>query len=336
MAELEKKIDALTASLRAKSQEEHRDGTANMSPTDSAYSTSGTPHGDASTTEGAGREWTEAAKRNGSGSNASSEHNAVRTPRLKRSHSEELPGRARFRSSVGGALILDKGDRSSDSSTAPGGRPGLRRAESNQALDIDNQIDKMIDRKLSSEIFDRYVADMANHLPAVVFSPGTSAAEVRTNKPILFLAILVAASVGITDMDMQQALCEILMGAFADRIIRSGEKSLELIQSLMISTIWYRPPKRYEQMNFYQLTHIAAVMAIDVGMGKRSSPSKTWRMNPPEPARGQKMLFNSDTVEARRTWLGCYFLCAKLVESPVSHPLALIELVRPCRCGDLI
>jgi len=152
---------------------------------------------------------------------------------------------------------------------------------------------------------------MAYHLPAVVFSPGLPAGEVRTKKPILFLAILVAASVGVTNMEMQQNLCEVLMGAFADRIIRNGEKSLELIQSLMISTIWYRPPKRYEQMNFYQLTHMAAVMAIDVGMGKRTNPSKTWHMKSAEAGRRQKLMLNSDTVEARRTWLGCYFLCAK-------------------------
>jgi len=65
-------------------------------------------------------------------------------------------------------------------------------------------------------------------------------------------------------------------------------------------------------MNFYQLSHIAAVMAIDVGMGKRLNSSKNLRMvGGYDKFRRPKYLFNADTVEARRTWLGCYFLCAK-------------------------
>jgi len=176
---------------------------------------------------------------------------------------------------------------------------------------IDKQIDGIIDRITASNIFNHYVSDMAVHLPAVVFEPGTTAVDVRAQKPILFLAILVAASVGMTDLRVQHNLSQMTLGVFADAIIRSGKKSLELVQALIVSAIWYRPPKRYEQMNFYQLTHIAAVMAIDIGMGKKLNPSKTWRMQTNDQARAQKHIQASDTVEARRTWMGCYFLCAK-------------------------
>jgi len=178
--------------------------------------------------------------------------------------------------------------------------------------DISKRIDEIVDAQSAIRIFDRYVLEMAIHLPVVLFSPGTAAAEIRSTKPILFLSILVAASVGMTDLRIQQELAQIVMGVFADCIIRNGEKSLELVQALQIATIWYRPPKRYEQMNFYQLSHIAAVMAIDVGMGKRLNSSKNLRMvGGYDKFRRPKYLFNADTVEARRTWLGCYFLCAK-------------------------
>ena len=155
---------------------------------------------------------------------------------------------------------------------------------------------------------------MAIHLPAVMFSSETTAEEVRKETPILFLSILVAASVGMTGLKMQQELAQVLLGAFADRVIRHTEKSIPLIQALLVATIWYRPPTRYDQMNFYQLTHIAAVMAIDIGMGKKLPPSRRKQMregNELYLASHYRTTADTDSVEARRTWLGCYFLCAK-------------------------
>jgi len=100
------------------------------------------------------------------------------------------------------------------------------------------------------------------------------------------------------------------MNIYATKIICHGEKTLELIQALQISCIWYFPPEHFEELKFYQLIHMAAVMAIDIGMGKRSRSSASkvaglwrdhpWRRTPyPDP----------EDVEARRAWLGCYFLC---------------------------
>jgi len=152
---------------------------------------------------------------------------------------------------------------------------------------------------------------MAQHLPVVVFDPGTTAAEVRLTRPILFLAILVSAAKGQTDMELQEQLNHLLLDIFADSIVRNGAKTLELVQALLISTIWYRPPRRYDQMNFYQLSHISAVMAIDIGLGKRMK--KTWRTMGPAFSDGRtpRSMLLTDTVEVRRTWLGCYFQCSK-------------------------
>lgn len=189
---------------------------------------------------------------------------------------------------------------STDEDVSPAGHRGL-----------DAQIDKIIDRKTATNVFDRYVAEMAQHLPAVAFNPGTKAADIRASRPVLFLAILVAGTVGLTDLKIQDELTRLSLDVFANCIVRNGEKSLELVQALTVSAIWYRPPKRYEQMNFYQLIHIAAVMAIDVGMGKRL---KHWRMATVaqnEQQKGPRSIILSDTVEVRRTWLGCYFLCSK-------------------------
>jgi hypothetical protein len=169
----------------------------------------------------------------------------------------------------------------------------------------------VIDRGLvtaeqAAKMFGCYVEKMAPHMPAVVFSAGTTSAEVRKTKPTLFLAIL-AASSGSNFPDIQKQLTKEVMSIYAERIICNGEKTLELIQALQISSLWYYPPEHFEELKFYQLIHIAAVMAIDVGLGKRSKSKgpglwrdSPWRRTPyPDPV----------SIEARRAWLGCYFLC---------------------------
>lgn len=117
------------------------------------------------------------------------------------------------------------------------------------------------------ELFQRYVEQMAQHMPAVVFPPGTTAADVRKTKPVLFLSIMAAST---TEMaEVQRAIVKELMQVLAERVFIQGEKSVELVQALQLAVIWYWPPEHFEELKFYQLVHTAAVMAIDLGLGKR-------------------------------------------------------------------
>lgn len=162
---------------------------------------------------------------------------------------------------------------------------------------------------LAAVLFNCFIERMLPHMPAIAFPSGTTAADVRKSKPTLFLAILSASS-GMTEPALQRVLTKEVMSIYADRIICNGEKTLELIQALQVSALWYWPPEHFEELKFYQLIHIAAVMAIDIGMGKKSKSSANkpaglwrdhaWRRTPyPDP----------ESIEARRAWLSCYFLC---------------------------
>jgi hypothetical protein len=176
-----------------------------------------------------------------------------------------------------------------------------------------DMIDKgLLTMQQANDLFSRYTDHMAKHLPAVVFPPGTTAAEVRKNQPILFLAVMGAASSEMPHV--QRPLVKELVQIFADKIVVNGEKSLELVQALQVGVIWYHPPDHFEELKFYQLVHMGAVMAIDIGLGRKRSGSKqrlipyTWkdypmRKNPlPEPT----------TIESRRAWLACYFLASNV------------------------
>jgi Fungal Zn(2)-Cys(6) binuclear cluster domain len=163
----------------------------------------------------------------------------------------------------------------------------------------------IVDAKTAYRIFDRYNTEM-QVLPVVVFVPGTKAEDIRRSKPVLFLSILSAASNTIRP-DLQQTFGSEVMRVLADRIVVRGEKSLEIVQSLQIVTVYYQPPERYEELNFNQLIHIAVVMGIDIGMGKRS---RAGHVAPWREYMGKTAYPEPNVAETRRAWLGLYFMCA--------------------------
>ena len=190
---------------------------------------------------------------------------------------------------------------------------------------IDRQI---LSSEVASGLFERYVHEMVPRFPAVVFPKGTTAAEVRKTKPTLFLAIISVAA-GTPYADLQKTLTKEVMKVLANRIICNGEKSVEMVQALQVVTVWYSPPEHYDELKFYQLIHMAAVMAIDLGLGKRPghqkkpkhAPGGFWKEHPWR----RVPLFDTGSVEARRTWLTCYFMCAKYA-SPLRccrHPQSI-------------
>jgi len=194
-----------------------------------------------------------------------------------------------------------------DDGTAAG--QSARPNASNEYADV---IDRgVITADTATRLFNRYVDDMAPHMPAVVFSRGTTAADIRKSKPTLFLAIL-SAGASTDHPEVQKMFTKEVMQIYADRIVCRGEKSLELIQALLVSTIWYWPPEHFEELKFYQLIHLAAVMGIDININKKNKPCKTpksmaglWK----DHAWRRTAFPDAASIESRRTWVSCYFLC---------------------------
>lgn len=161
----------------------------------------------------------------------------------------------------------------------------------------------------AAELFERFNKHMTSHLPAVIFPPDMTAAGLREHKPTLFLAIMAAAT--SESPSLQKVLQKELMYVFAEKVFITGQKTVEVIQAIHVAVIWYWPPEHFEELKFYQLVHVAAVMAIDIGLGQRTAQRRRTvpdqlrispyrRVTPPEPT----------TIENRRTWLTCYFLAA--------------------------
>jgi len=114
---------------------------------------------------------------------------------------------------------------------------------------IDREILTMED---ATTAYDYFVESMVHHFPIVVFLSGVTAASVRKSKPVLFLAILNAASGTFESRDLQRTINYELMKVMSDKILMIGEKSLELIQAVQLMMVWYYPPGKFEELKHYQ------------------------------------------------------------------------------------
>jgi len=215
---------------------------------------------------------------------------------------------------------VDKWNTLSDADTERLARRGLRREMYHVAPEVlIARICEIVDPALHEKIFARFVYELTPNLPAIAFPPGTTVKEVLESKPYLFLCILSTASSGIISFESQDELSDEVLSIWTDCVLRRSVRSLELIQAMLVSVLWCKPPDNPKQANFYFIIHLAACMALDIGLGRRFSPSKARRGfgGPARELPPGKLtaLVDSDSIEARRTWLACYYCCASSAQS---------------------
>lgn len=283
VTELERKIDALTATLQAS-----HSNAFGMGPPGQQHSPAHPPHPEE---QPASRGWLRddpnlaGSKRHHDGLLVS------QYPRLDSSSTEQIHKTAssKWRGPYAGETAPPKAE------------------AANEFADV---IDKgIVDHDSAHAAFDRYVHHMADEMPMVVFPPGTTMSDVRRDKPALFLAIM-AIAIGPFNKNAQPTVLSEVYHVVADRVVVKGEKSLELVQALLVLTIWYQPPDNLEELKFYQLIHLAVVLGMDIGLNRRSpgDPKPFARLREALIKKPLGASADLNGPEARRTWVGCYFL----------------------------
>jgi hypothetical protein len=163
---------------------------------------------------------------------------------------------------------------------------------------IDRALNRgLLDWQTVCTAFDRYKYQMCQFFPFVVFPPETDPAMVKEQQPLLFFAIVNAATASIHSPSKSE-LADMLAKDLALRIMYKGERTLEIIQTLLVHVSFYARPRHTRELNFNQMVHIASTMALDVGLGRRSHKSLSSQTP------GQHQL---ESLASRRAWLGCYY-----------------------------
>jgi hypothetical protein len=109
---------------------------------------------------------------------------------------------------------------------------------------------------------------------------------------------VLAAAAGTRDEALGMRLNEMIFAVYADKIMLQGEKSLELVKAILITTNWYCPLNTYDRLKFYQFVHIAATMCVDIGLEESSMNS-----HPNDAPEG--------LLDCCRTVLACYVCCSR-------------------------
>ncbi|KAJ8115864.1 hypothetical protein OPT61_g2595 [Boeremia exigua] len=143
----------------------------------------------------------------------------------------------------------------------------------------------------------------ANHAGAAwpVVRLSTKLSELRAKSPILLLSVLVYSvthqSQG-TELEVHDELVQEAMYILGNELLGRGQRSLELVQALLMVSFWNKTSRKGQQGSCYQLVQLATDMAIDLGI---AGPSLQ-----PSPPAYFSMHEDPTSLEARRTWLACF------------------------------
>jgi hypothetical protein len=167
----------------------------------------------------------------------------------------------------------------------------------------------------NEELFHSFRTTMAPHFPFIVIPPGTNAQNFRSSKPFLFESIILASS--YRDVQRQQQLRSENLRSMTDRLFVRGEKSLDLMQGMLVFAVWYQhqltqPPQ------FTNVVHLAVALMYDLGLC-RDAPRTTERHETLEDAiksLNHKILKHPRTLEERRAFLGLWYVTNWSVNLP--------------------
>ncbi|OJD32505.1 uncharacterized protein BKCO1_37000139 [Diplodia corticola] len=148
---------------------------------------------------------------------------------------------------------------------------------------------------------------MTPHFPFVVLPAHVSAAQLRHEKPFLFLAVLAAAS--FDEMPVQRQLGRLLKQAVSERILAAGGLTFEVLQGLLVYLAWshyHNRPRLYSQ--YLQL---AVSIVIDLRLDREPVAAwKTYAGSHRNPLNGPAS--SSRSADEQRAAAGCFYLSSTI------------------------
>jgi hypothetical protein len=127
---------------------------------------------------------------------------------------------------------------------------------------------------------------------------------IKIERPTLLHAIVFAASPGLLSDQMQEDVGQSILHTLAHKSIAEGEKSMEILQALLIAVAWFRSPAKHKHLAAAQLITIAEGMAIDIGIANPAIARFSFGT--------LSQAEDIGTVEAAATYIVCHLLSTVL------------------------
>ncbi|KAF4624390.1 hypothetical protein G7Y89_g13783 [Cudoniella acicularis] len=173
--------------------------------------------------------------------------------------------------------------------------------------DLNDPISRGIVSFERAEQLVRIFRTKAPKFPFVLIPPQMSLDTLRRERPFFLLSVLTYTSQ--STVKVQKELELELKESLSKRIFIDGEKSLDLLQGLLIYILSYHFFFLTNTQQVYQLVQMAVTMTVDLGINKPTRdriPSNLAILSCTPLAFLPKR--SSEELESRRTFLGCYFV----------------------------
>ncbi|KAJ5347473.1 uncharacterized protein N7506_000726 [Penicillium brevicompactum] len=162
-------------------------------------------------------------------------------------------------------------------------------------------VEDVIDRGILSiddaeQLVAYYIHELAPLFPLVLLPHTTTAVSLRATKPVLFLSVIAATAISV-DAGLAAVLNREIVRLYSERFFIEGEKSLELVQALLLMIVFYFPPASPLKLQFYQYTHIASTMALEIGLANKRRVKSD-----------RRTAHDETLAEQARAVIGCYHL----------------------------
>ncbi|KAH6643721.1 hypothetical protein C7974DRAFT_4040 [Boeremia exigua] len=181
-------------------------------------------------------------------------------------------------------------------------KPSTRREEPIK----DNLIDDLV-ASGEADVLLREYRKMSNSFPFVPLAPDTTVQQLNHDAPMLFLAMITAAS--WRDHKVQKSLDAIYRQELAHRTIIKPRRNLSLVQSVLVYLSWYHYVFSHKTQQIFFLHHLVIGLALDIGLHRDTRSLLFVRLKKPDQVQPQMKR------ERQRTFLGCYYLASMLSAS---------------------
>lgn len=149
-------------------------------------------------------------------------------------------------------------------------------AQRQEMLHKNNLVDvislNLITKEEAEERLSLYHDVLYPHHPFVQVSPDLTVDDLIRDQPFLFNSIMHASSMVYSNQSIEKALAleNQATSSVITEILVCGTKSVELIKSLVLFSVWYNTPECFRLKRYHLYTNIAMAIFHDLGIFKKS------------------------------------------------------------------
>jgi hypothetical protein len=161
--------------------------------------------------------------------------------------------------------------------------------------------------EIRAQLVETFVTRMLPQYPVISIPAEIPLEQLEKIKPFMVNAVITTAC-SVSEPRLFRAMHNKNIALLSQVVAVEGCKSVDLLQALLVTSIWACPPDDLSNLNIYQWSHMAGTMALELGLGGRTSLH----------AQAQSVsdfATNSSlaTMERYRTMFGVYLTCSRLV-----------------------